>query len=180
MTDIVQTIRDRGFRWAATLREDEEHGFRFDYAPDVRSATNVVYVAVQDGADRALYVGKTVDFRYARYNYGHVRWLRGEKGNSEGQRLRWVAAVRRAPVHFYVENVHGPLEIAEARLIAELDPELNVTGVRRAALARSGAGEAWAASNGRAPRRRCLRDGAEPRGAGHGRPHSSSITSPVR
>lgn len=128
MTLLIDVLARNRFWPAATLREDETEEFRFDYSPDVREAQNVVYVAVQDVVERPIYVGRARNFR-ARYGYDHIRWLRGEKTNSESQRKRWVEVIYRAPVHFYVRVENGLLDHVEPRLIGLLQPELNMTGI---------------------------------------------------
>lgn len=113
-----------GFVELTTLRSDSIEQFAFDH---VQSAPcdNLVYVALR--GDEVVYVGKATSFR-RRYDRGHVRWLRGEKTNSEEQRLRWVAEVAIGPVTFYGREC-DPTSLAteERKLIAELRPKLNMT-----------------------------------------------------
>ena len=120
-------LEQQGFRRVATLDTHIVEGFAFGYAADVSTAKDVVYVALQSA--KVIYVGKTRNFR-SRYNKGHIRWLRGEKGNSEKQRVRWLEVIRQGPVDFYAKNENHPLEEAEATWAAKLKPTLNVAGFR--------------------------------------------------
>ncbi len=115
-------LRGNGFTLVATLHSHAEEKFQFDYESFVREALDVVYIVERDG--EVLYVGKTKNFR-TRYGYGHIRWLRGEKTNSEGQRLRWIAEVEVGPVRFYARRASQPLLVEERELIVQLNPKLN-------------------------------------------------------
>ena len=123
MTITADKLSSDGFVHVANVRVDEHEGYAFDYEPTVGQAKNVVYVAIQ--GDEVLYVGRAKSFR-SRYGYGHVRWLRGEKRNSERQRQRWVKAIERGPIAFYARMASKSLDTEEREFIAALRPALNV------------------------------------------------------
>ena len=125
---FVDDLSMRGFAHLMTMRTDPVDGYAIEHLPQA-PRDHVVYVAVRDGGP--VYVGKAQDFR-ARYNSGHVRWLRGEKTTAPRQRLRWVEELGRGPVTFYGRRCDpSTLETEERRLIAELEPPLNVTHAPR-------------------------------------------------
>lgn len=115
-------LHNNGFDLVATLQTHPREIFEFDYEPSVRNALDIVYIAEREG--EILYVGKAKNFR-GRYGYGHIRWLRGEKTNSEGQRLRWVAEVEKGPIRFFARRASQPLLVEERALINQLNPRLN-------------------------------------------------------
>ena len=116
------TLFDCGNSLWGHLDTHPDEQFEFDYKPTVREALDVVYIAERCG--EILYVGKAKNFR-GRYGYGHIRWLRGEKTNSEGQRLRWVAEINKGPIRFHARRATMPLLVEERELINELIPALN-------------------------------------------------------